>query len=69
MPDALGRLRRVADSWRGDAILALVLVMILLSRDAATGVLSDARGVPGVACSGVALTRGWPRQRRLSCLA
>src|SRR5258708_29595112 len=53
MPDALGRLRRVADSWRGDAILALVLVMILLARDAATGVLSDARGVPGVACSAV----------------
>src|SRR5712692_1072086 len=51
MPDALGRLRRVAGSWRGDAILALALIMILLSRDMATGLLSGARGLLGAACA------------------
>src|SRR5260370_11759259 len=51
MPDAVDRIRRVADSWRGDAILAFVIVMILLSRDAATGLLSGARGLLGMACS------------------
>src|SRR5260370_11256224 len=43
MPDALGRLWRVADSWRGDTILALALTVFLLSFDAAAGLLSGAR--------------------------
>jgi signal transduction histidine kinase len=51
MPDALGQLRRMAGSWCGDAILALVIVMTLLSFDTATGLLSDARGQLGVACA------------------
>lgn len=51
MPDALGRLWRLADSWRGDSILALVLVLILLWFDAAAGLLTAGRDLPGMACA------------------
>src|SRR5260370_28547453 len=47
MPDALGRLWRVADSWRGDTILALALAVFLLSFD--IGLLGG-RGLLTVAC-------------------
>jgi signal transduction histidine kinase len=50
MPDALSRLWRVADSWRGDAILALVLAVSLLSFDVASGLMSDGRHLLTTAC-------------------
>jgi signal transduction histidine kinase len=50
MPDALSHLWRVADSRRGDAILALVLAAFLLSFDVAAGLLSDGRHLLTAAC-------------------
>src|SRR5260370_37179893 len=51
MPDLLGRLWRVADSWRGDTILALALAVFLLSFDAAAGLLGGARDLLFAACA------------------
>jgi len=51
MPDVLGRLWRVAGSWRGDTILALALAVFLLSFDAAAGLLSGGRDLLFAACA------------------
>src|SRR5260370_9509240 len=66
MPDALGRLWRVADSWRGDTILALALAVFLLSFDAAAGLLSGARDLLFAAwaagfCGCLVMRRAHPR--------
>ncbi len=50
MPDAVSHLWRVADSRRGDTILALVLAVFLLSFDMAAGLLSDGRHLLFAAC-------------------
>ena len=66
MPDVLGRLWRVADSWRGDTILALALAVFLLSFDAAAGLLSGGRdllfaaGAAGI-CGCLIVRRAHPR--------
>ena len=51
MPDTVSHLWRVADSWRGDTILALALVVFLLSFDAAAGLLSGGRDLLTAACA------------------
>lgn len=66
MPDALGRLWRVANSWRGDTILALALAAFVLSFDAAAGLLSSGRDLLFAACAAgvcgcLAVRRAHPR--------
>lgn len=66
MPDAVGRLWRVAGSWRGDTILALAIAVFLLSFDVATGSLGGVRDLLFAACAAgvcgcLAMRRAHPR--------